>query len=539
MLLQKILNPFKKVLIRYRYRGKKNPLEEFNKLKENDKLPPITKGPILVIPIRMSATAHLFEGYISYAYRLKGYKVYALMCGQKLSVCENKGLGLFSNLKCSICYAEQIEFCKTFDIEPLWVGDYLNKIDQKDIDKNLVSLDLDLMLYNDVDLKLHIKSGLMRILKTSIVKLDQLPLLKKYGKTAMQMYVSTKKILKEISPSHVLLSHGIYSTWGGAIEACKESGINTVVWGRGYVGKGNILATRNNSYLFENIFEPTSNYINKELTEEKLNKVKKYFLDKRTPSLKVDSVNYYKNKEDINEHINLYEYFKLDHSKKIFGMFPNIPWDGQTFNVRKNFNSIRQFVRSTISWIVENDCYLIIRAHPAESHERSKGQFETFHDVLKELYSELPDSVIFLPSDSKISSYQVEKNIVAALLYAGTIGLEFAINKTPVIQVGQHFNSYKGFIFEPVDEIEYFNLLSLAKAGKLKMNKTMLSNAMKYGYHWIFNRHIPEDVIEFGAELKFMKYVIKESNDLKNNKIVNWFIDRIEDKQPFVYEAND
>jgi len=538
MFLQKIFNLFEKRLINYKFGDKLNPFEEFEKIKSKDPLPPITKGTILVGPIRVSAVAHLLEGIIGYIYRLRGYKVYALMCGQKLNVCESKDLSLKSFAKCTICLSEQKKFCSTFEIEPLYIGDLLSSENEQEIQHSLDSLTMDSMLLNEkIDLSKEIKSGLMRVLKVSNVNNKRyLPLLKKYGKTAMETYIATENAIKKVNPTNVLMSHGVYSTWGGMIRACENNKIDTVVWGRGYVNKGFVMATHGKSYLFENIVEPTSNYNGIELTDLQKDRVLSYFKGKRNPNEKVDYVNYYKDNKNVEKEIDIYNKLNIDKNKTLFGMFPNIPWDGQLFSSSENFPSISTFTKSTLEWFERNEeAHLIIRAHPAERHNHTKNQLETFKDILFDLYPKLPDNVTFLDADSDISSYQIENHIEVALLFAGTIGLEFSINKTPVIQTGKNSSSNKGFLFEPNSNSEYHKMLNAFKSKQLHFSDEMYENAIKYAHYWVYERHIPEEVINFEGELNFKGFNIKSSRELETVKSVNWFIDKIESKEDFIY----
>jgi len=539
MILQKILNPISSKLVDYKYRDKLNPFVEFNRIKGNHKLSPITKENVLIGSIRMNGVGQLFEGMLAYSLRMKGYKVYALMCGQGLEHCETKDLKLKSNYKCSICYKEQNFFCDTFGVEPLYINDLINNKERETIEQSCSKMSIESMLNpNGIDLEPEITSGLMRVLKVSNVKSENyLTDLKKYGKTSMLTYQATLNIFKTIHIDQVVMSHGVYSTWGAMIKACNHSGIDTAVWGRGYVGKGNILATHRKSYLFENIVEPTSNYIDYELTEAERKKKLDYIKSKRNPNSKVDYVSYYdKEEKGI---LNLNEEFKIPLGKKVFGMFPNIPWDGQLFSASESYPNIGEFAKSTIEWFVLNpDNYLIIRAHPAELAARSKNQMETFKDILFKMYPKLPENVKFLNSDSKITSYQLEEQIDVALLYAGTIALEFTMNKTPVIQLGKNFSSNKGFVFEPLNNSEYHGLLDGFSNSKLSLTDEMFENGLKYIHHWVYKRHIPETIIKLKGQLIFDGFFFTSMDELNENKTLNWFIDKLESKEDFVYDLD-
>jgi len=534
LILQKILNPVKNKLVQRRYKDANNPFVEFQKIKANDVLPEANQGVIFVGPIKMSAAAHLFEGILGYYYRKRGFKVYAVICGQKLQYCENKGTGLLDNLKCSICYAEQLEFCKTFDLEPLFLGDFLSAEEEREIELASSQINPESIRFKGRDFQSHVTSGLMRVFKVSYVPEDKVDLLKKYAKTSFRTFQSVCNMIERYKPDHVVASHGTYSTWGSLIEACNEKNVHSVVWGRGYVGAGNIMATQNGSYLFKNSEEPMSNFDDVVLSKENIDKVTAYFQGKRDLTKAVDYVNYYSGKEKISAKVELRKILNLD-NRKIIGMFPNIPWDGQAFSYSEVFPSIREFIQTSIEWVKTENAYLVIRAHPAEKHVRSKGQMETFQDILFDLYPELPENVIFLPADHEITSYQLEEHIEVALLYAGTLGLEFTINGTPVIQAGSNSNSGKGFIFEPKSKEEFTSLLNRSINEGLELSKEMYENCLRYGYHWIYRRHFPETTVEFTADRGLERYKFKNTDELLEDDMLNQFAHCIETKSDLIY----
>ncbi|MFL2582544.1 MAG: hypothetical protein ACJ0QJ_05240 [Flavobacteriales bacterium] len=518
------------------FKKENHPYGDFIKLRKGENLPEPTKGAIVVGPIRMSVEAHLFEGLIGYLFRLKRYKVYALLCGKKLSACESKPLdSKLGFLKCSTCLAKQEAFCETFGIEPLWLNDYISKEEDAKIENAVDGFSIGNMLFEGIDLSLSIESGIMRVLKTSQLTTSENKYIKQFGRSAAQTFTASKNILNAIKPKSVIMSHGTYATWGSLQQACEVTETHTAVWGRGYVGKGNVMAAHNKSYLFQNTLESIDNFKDLELSEEQTKKIQDYFYNKRNPNKKVDYVNYYSTNDTLKEYANIFEILNISKEKPLIGMFPNIPWDGQAFSSSELFPTIREFITESIEWVKGQDVNIVIRAHPAEHHVRSDGQVETFKDVLFELYPELPDNVHFLDADSDISSYLIEKDVCVALLYAGTIGLEFSMNHTPVIQAGKNFNSNKGFIFEPESKEHFGELLDMATRVGLDYSEEMYQNCLKYAYHWIYRRHFPETVVNFEGAQVYKSYNLKNSSDLLNDPSMTRFIQCVEKKEDFVF----
>ncbi|MDT8339535.1 MAG: hypothetical protein RQ763_10060, partial [Sulfurimonas sp.] len=481
--MRKITNLIAPILKNYRYRNKPDPFEQFQNLRKNETIPDSQKGNVLLLPIRVAPVSNLFEGIYGYALKLRGYKVHALMCNQLLDKCDNMTEKNDLPINCSLCQHEQKRFSKTFSIVSHEYQSLLDKQTIKDLYKIAHETKVDkipLLEYDGVLLGHHIKSAVMRhSLSSNIdIKKDE-DLLREYAFSTLVSYESTKRLLLEIQPKFVLSSHGVYSTWGGALEACKRLKVDVMVWGRGYVG-GNIVVARNQSYLYERAIEPTKYWENSLLNTEQKDKLKNYLLAKRNPKSAVDHVNYYNGLKSSKVE-NIYETLGLKENRIKFALFPNIPWDGTTFSSSATFPTMELFFEKTINWFKNHPEYdLIIRAHPAEL--KNKG-LETIKDLIDSIFPELPSNVYFLKPDHEVSSYEVEEISDVCLMYASTMALEIAYFGRPVIQAGQSNVSNKGFIFEPKSIKEYESLLDKASKKELHMTDDMKERVEKYAYH--------------------------------------------------------
>lgn len=537
-MFRKLLNIFSFLLVTIRYRNKQDPFKAFARLKGNKKLPNASKGNVLVLPIRVSAVSNLFEGIYSYALALRGYQVHGLFCDQFLRKCDNVTIGRNFPVHCALCKKESDRFGEVFAIKKHNYGDLIDKTLELKISNLVMTYEKEDLLhlnYNGVDLGKHIKSALMRHLLSSDVDLNTHEnLAREYAKSTIFSYEATKALLRKIRPKFVLTSHGVYSTWGGALEACIEQNIEVVVWARGYIG-GNIIASRNMSYLHERAIEPVENWNKLILTEEQKERVRKYFLEKRNPKSSVDHVNYYRAinstpTSSINEKIGA----RKDSLK--FGLFPNIPWDGTTFSYSKAFPTIHEFLHETLIWFKENSQFdLIIRAHPAELNSKQ----ERIEDVIKAVMPSLPPNIILLAPDHPVNSYQIAEISEVTLLYASTMALELAYAGVPVIQAGRSNASNKGIVFEPSSRDEYLDMLRQAAARKLIMTRKMKDDAELYAFHWLYRRHFPESTYSHSA-LTFTHFNISSVDDLKSGgrKDVDWFVSKCESGEPFIYDLS-
>ena len=538
-IIQKVANLFAPILRLYRYQKMKDPFSLFINLKKKVNFPNNNKN-ILLLPIRVSPTSNTFEGILGYALKLRGYSVNALMCGQSLTKCENVNQKNNFALSCALCKLEQKKFSEAFDINNIEYLDLVSKDEYNNIlslSKNTNLEDIFNYRYKNVPIGKYVEGGVSRYLLISNIDLIvNENIIREYFLTALLTAEATIQSLEKYKPKFVIASHGIYSTWGTAVETCITYGYNVIVWGRGYIGKGNIVASHNSSYLFETINESTDYWINDCVSDKIKQGIDAYFINKRNPNSGVDYVSYY---ADIKQDkISVLQKLNLNQDRKRIGIYPNIPWDGKMFSATEDFPDLNVFVKYIIEWANLNpDVDMIIRSHPAEAFRKGNESIEKFIDIINMECHELPSNVIYIEPTSSISSYELSEVCDAALMYASTLALEFSYARHPVIQVGLSNVSNKGIVFDAFTKEAMFSYLNMAVEGKLKVDEEMYLRVLKYSNYWINKRHIPEVLMNL-KNLAFDGYMFNNSLmlDKDNFEVLDWFIDRCEDGKPFIWE---
>lgn len=538
MLKQKLFNKLSFVFLKIRYLSKTDPFREFQRIIK----PTIVSdeqinnpGIILITPVRVSPISNLFEGLIAKFYEYKGYDVRILLCNQSVRYCENVTKYGNKSIACSLCKAEQKRLIKLFKLKVLnanqWVTtEEINEI-QILINSRSFANKKD-YIFDDIDLYESITSGVMRFtLKSDIV--DTKWLLKKFAFTAFFFTRVINNLKKSFDIKVLITSHGIYSTWGSIIEACKKDNIHSVVWGRGYIGQGKLLFGINQNYDKEFISEDSKCFEKIELTTEKIELVKSYYTKKMDPNSNVDYINYYKNINAMDGSIEELISLKTKY-KTTFGMFTNIPWDGEMLKTTNSFPTTRFFLRTVIEWFSINpNCFLIIRTHPAEvSREEGVGA-EKFEDLLKEEYPTLPDNIFLIKPNNSITSYKVSEVVDAVILFGSTMSLELALQRKLVIQTGRNHISSKNIVFEAHSKEMFYDYLSKVKRGELKISDEMFDNALKYAYYWTFKRHITDTSVSLN-NLQFQSYHFNNKIDFLNDRMLSFVVSKISKKEKII-----
>jgi hypothetical protein len=178
------------------------------------------------------------------------------------------------------------------------------------------------------------------------------------------------------------------------------------------------------------------------------------FLNNRV-SYKGDDSKYYFEKYDLEDFV-----IPKKEDTIVFGMFPNIVWDGDIEEWHIIFDGILDWVLRTIEIIKDTNNILVIRCHPSEAklvtwaaglEDLIRASIEDIHKI---------ENIIIIPADFDLNIYKfVEDQVDIGLVYDGMIGMEMVHLDTPVITAGNGRYSGSQFSYEPRDFIEYSDLL--------------------------------------------------------------------------------
>lgn len=539
----KILNVINPLIYYFKYQFKhKFPADPYTQAKKFLETLPSTQNiakKVLIVPYRV-ADSNLFEGNCALILKSRGYEVDALMCGQAVSHCEQIDFTKNKNLRCNLCFYEQKKFIESFGVHEIFISHIVSSKEMKEVDKEVLLVDLNLLAdltYRDVPIYRPLSSALQLFFKnaTFCIKKDE-QVIRGYLKTIFITIRALDNYFKANNVEFVLLSHGVYSSWGTVQEYCLKRSIKFVTWGRVYHGAG-VIAAHNASYLNEPMFEKDSVWNHKALTAKQRDQVIDYLEAKVGVSSKTyDYVSYYNKSHRIMPENEVREQLGLE-DKKIVGLFPNIPWDGQTFRPNLIFKGLNEWVFETINWFSKrNDCILIIRSHPAEKYFKRKIGMSMM-DVLKQQYGDtpLPSNVIVIPSESNISSLSIASISCAALLYGSTIGYETTFLKVPTILASQFYYSDKEISFDPKTVEDYFSLIAQAINGELRVDQHRFERLLQYSYHYQFRRVMPETLMDLKG-VTFQGYKDKKPTTFIADKVINKFIDKCLSQEHFYFD---
>ncbi len=168
----------------------------------------------------------------------------------------------------------------------------------------------------------------------------------------------------------------------------------------------------------------------------------------------------------------------------------NVLGDSLTLGRQVFTKTLAEWVSRTILYFIGRpDIQLIIRVHPGEILSREYSML----DVVKQTLPELPENIHVIHPEEQINTYDLVSIADVGLVYTTTVGLEMALNGTPVIVTGQTHYRNRGFTYDPESWVEYFKMLGmiLEKPSQFKISKDQIETAWKYAYHFFYTFPLP------------------------------------------------
>lgn len=509
---------------------------------------------ILFWPFRAVDYTLLVETILADALRLRGHQVAMYFCRRRFDSCENFVVGDYEASVCRRC-------CRTASLWELRTAlpvvsnaraatsglDGKNPVDRIPVGTMLEHRE------GGVDLGEIVRASVLRYTLRGEVDVDRdAAVINRYFRTARQVLVDATRVFDTYRPDRLVISHGLYVSWGVATQVAKLRGVPVVVWGTGY-REGSLLFVWGGPYHQQLGGESVEEWVEAPLNENERRRLDEYVESKRIGVQ--DCLAYYREGQvDPGE---IAAALRLAPGKPTVGLFPNLLWDATpAYGERDLFRGILDWVIFTIEQMAQQpDCQLIIRAHPAEvrSHHFSRQM------VLQEVHQRfptLPANVRVVPPESPISSYALLGLIDAATVYATKFGLEAVLLGTPVIVCGDAFYRGKGFTHDPESREDYAALLT--RPERLRdIPPEVMERARRYAYHYYFRRHQVFDLIRRrrydanmsgeGLSLAAVSQRLRAPvmprfgswRDIASGgrQVVDFICNRIVDGRPFVYEA--
>jgi len=277
-----------------------------------------------------------------------------------------------------------------------------------------------------------------------------------------------------MKPDRVVMSHGIYCTWGPAREKLLDAGVQVVTYGEGKK-KDTLKFNWNTSADWWDIAAEWERVRDVPLTPGQEATIDAYLQSRRSHSQDARVYNFGE-EESIDE---TYRRLQLDPDHQTFVLFTNVLWDAASAQREIAFTNPVEWVMDTISWFVEHpEKQLVVKIHPAEV---VIGTSQPFATLIAERFPSLPPNVRVVRPEEEVNSWSIMQAANLGLAHTSTVGMELPLEGIPVAIVSRtHFRD-RGFTIDVNSRQEYFDLLQNWDDSRVDREKLMVLSK-RYAY---------------------------------------------------------
>lgn len=468
---------------------------------------------IYVLLMLSGSNFHLYiESLLALGLKKKGHNITFIMDHNMLPIHELKKIGNENNWdsQAETDFIFATKFLDAIDLEYISIEEFLKGRELSVYDKK----------YNSI-----LEATLLKQYKVGVISKD-LPLLDQKTeliKTAIMISDEIGKKLVEIKPDSVIMSHGIYSTWGPLFNVLNANNISILVHGRGKKRHSQVFNWNKTGDSWD-VSEEWAKVKDQPLVSKELNSINDYLESRISHRDDVFVYNFGKetsNKEAI-------DFLDLDENKPIYTLFTNVLWDAASAQREIAFNNPVEWVIETIEWFNKHpEKQLIVKIHPAEIVIGTNMPF--YEIIINRITPE--KNVRIIKPDAKVNSWSIYAISTVGIVHTTTAGMEMPLVNKPCMVVSQTHYREKGFTIDINSKEEYFTTLANFDESSINYDKNR-DLALRYSYLLFIRYQIPFNMFfeEISTSISGFRY--NNLDDYFTNAHFSNIIKVIENKTP-------
>ena len=452
------------------------------------------------------------------ALKARGHKVRFVVCDQQLSACEVKKANNRDNWEkaCSKCWSYGRSVYSKFNLDLIKVSDLIaGRTLEADTGRWKETVEASLLKHFGIGvLDDSEKITARRIEYQKAVEVSQ-----KIGEA-----------LVEMKPDRVLMSHGIYSTWGPQRELLNDADIPVVTF-----SKCKKLHTQKFNWETSADWWDVSNEWERvkdtPLTASQNEMLDRYLDSRRDHS--ADTLKYNFGAEESQSAT--YDRLGLDPDKQTFIAYTNVLWDAASAHREIVFSDPITWIIDTIKWFADHpERQLVVKVHPAEI---VIGTNQPFVSIIEQRVPELPDNVRVIKPDEQVNSWSIMQIADLGLVHTSTIGMEMPLEDIPCAVVSRtHFRD-RGFTFDVNTQAEYFDLIEKWDRSQFDA-ETSKEYARRYAFLLFERYQLPFPFFHEPEHTNVRAMNFDSVNALAAHPVMELICDSIESKKEFLLPAD-
>jgi hypothetical protein len=487
---------------------------------KNIKFSKSKKKTIIFTLIETSHPINFFLMLLAKILKIRGYEVLVLVCDQFLNGCEIKSIRTGKN-PCFECKFNQKKIYPFFKIQTINLSDFsnknlnikINKIVQRYKDNNYYFKKNDKYYYLNTPIADSVARYYYGGIFDKKYNQDILKIYLQHCKTSIYMHEISKIIDLKYKPFSVVSTMSSYSSWYPLFYYFKKN------------NRFRQMCFNTKEYMYDiHKFFPSNKLFNKFLKQRK----KKYLsLIEKGKILKFLKLRFNSQNPRLKTSEQIKNDLSINQQKINIFIFPNVFWDVGLSDRGHIFGSVLDWLFYSIDLLKNNSSYHIyIRPHPDE-FDRNFSSWGV-EKIIKKKYGNSISNLSFINKSFKFSSYELKPFIDLALVFNGTLNLEFMLLNVPVVSTG--LTSTKGMnLNKEVKNLQdYRKILINKNYDFLKFLVKDKKKLMMFAYFWFIekskkwnkNNYYPHSLHRFrGFNFKSLSQC--NFNDVQTNSILS------------------
>ncbi len=443
------------------------------------------------------------DSVLAVALTLRGAEVQVLLCDATLPACQVCEASWYPDAArfaetgprgdlCGFCYAPAETMFRGLGVTLHRYGDQIGPDERALADRlardtaaeEIAGFELDGLPVGE-----HARAGALRFFARGSLdgEIAGEAVLRRYFRAALYTVYALRGLLRRTRYRAVVAHHGIYVPQGMVNAVAKAEGVRLVTWNPGY-RKQTFIFSHGDTYHHTMMDEPAAAWESLDLGELGLTRIRDYLASRRTGSQ--DWIWFHERPRFDPAWIE--RQLGVDFAKPCVGLLTNVVWDAQLHYPVNAFPGMLAWLIETIGYFAKRpELQLLVRVHPAELHGTPPSRQRAVEEI-KRAFPKLPANVFIVAPESRVSTYALLDQCLAAVIYGTKMGVELTSIGKPVIVAGEAWIRNKGLTLDAASREDYFALLDRLP-GIEPLDDATVERANRYAFHFFFRRMIALD----------------------------------------------
>lgn len=438
------------------------------------------------------------EGLLAHALRLRGAEVVFVLC-DGMTACDARTYDHDPDGYCAQCLAHGEANLAAFGHRVLRASAHAD-LERAGACAALARARADEELLQDAPgrpgLAAHVFSSTLRYLRAGVWAPSDARTVAKgreYLETALLMREFAQTTIARVRPDKVVLSHGVYATWGPWADQAVAAGVPFDTCCGGW--RRNTLFLQHDDPRALHCDDLWPDVAHHPLDANERACIEAYISTR--DDNRADAFQYIQGIEQGLASFCARHAIDLTTTRRIVGVFSNVAFDSARFGGGRAFADMFAWLRACVERArLHPDTLFVVKAHPGEANFVESTPEAWRVGAALASSSALPPNVRFVPPDDRVSPYALYALIDAGLVNTSSVGLEMALHGIPVLTTGAGVHYEKpGIVVVPRDTDDYFAKFDAFARGPVTFTPDR-ELALRYAYALYFRKSMPFEPID-------------------------------------------